>query len=490
MYNEGKTGNGASCALFGERALRRQTSWREHVKRTAHLERSKSSYGDIMDLLAYLSERSRRVLLPLIFALVAFVGVVDYLTIPPFSFELFYFVPILLASWFAGRSDGFVTAVACAVTKLLADVLPAVYHPNPELVSATLSQSDHALPYWNAGVQLVVFLIVAQFVTALERLRRQQEAERVAALKRTDELKTALLQAVSHDLRTPLASIKTSATTLLDASVSWNPNDRRALLKGIDQECDRLNRLVGNLLDMSRIEGGMLHLERDWYSIDEVVHSALHRLRPSLASHLVELDIPADLSLLKIDFIRVDQVLTNVMENVINYTPAGTPVRIMARLESGNGKGAIKNLVRNVIRVTVSDEGPGVPPQHLARLFDRFYQVSGTGQPHSTGLGLSIAQGMVQAHGGQIEAQSSPGHGLTVSFTLPLDPDIPGTLAAPDARALGMLNGQGIATETEGLESETPGGFGSRYSAENSKLASISPTQAAGASGNVQSGKS
>jgi two-component system sensor histidine kinase KdpD len=352
------------------------------------------------------------VLLALVAALVILVGLIDYLTIPPFSFELFYIVPILLAGWFAGRTAGLLTAGACALAKLLADVLPTIYNPNPELAGATLAYTDPALPYWNAGMQLLVFLFVAQLVSSLEHLRKEEEAERLAVLKRTDELKTALLQAVSHDLRTPVASIKTSATSLLDTSVSWDPDDRRALLKGIDQECDRLNRLVGNLLDVSRIEGGMLHLEYDWYSIDEIIFATLHRLRPGLASHHVRIDIQEDLPLIKLDFVRIDQVLTNLIENAITHTPAGTPIRISAWSEVRDGKGWI--------RVTVSDRGPGVAPQHLERLFDRFYRVSGTGQPHSTGLGLSIAQGMVHAHGGQIEAQSTPGHGLRVSFTLPL----------------------------------------------------------------------
>jgi len=375
-------------------------------------------------LLKYLSGRSRPVLLALVSALVVLVGIIDYLTIPPFSFEFFYIVPILLAGWFAGRTAGLMTAVACALAKLAADVLPTIYGPNPELAKATLNYIDPALPYWNAGMQLLVFLFVAQLVSALEHLRKEQEAERMAALKRTDELKTALLQAVSHDLRTPVASIKASATSLLDTSVSWNVDDIRALLKGIDQECDRLNKLVGNLLDVSRIEGGMLHIDRDWYSIDEVIHATLHRLRPGLASHPVRIDIQEDLPLIMLDFIRIDQVLTNLLENAINYTPAGTPIKISARSEWSDGKGSI--------RVTVADAGPGVSPQHLARLFDRFYRVSGTGQPHSTGLGLSIAQGMVQAHGGQIEAQSPPGHGLRVSFTLPL---VSGALTASAASA-------------------------------------------------------
>jgi signal transduction histidine kinase len=360
-----------------------------------------------MDLMAYLSERSKPALLAVAFGLVGVVGVIDYLTVRPFSFELFYVVPILLAAWFVGRSAGILIAFACAGATLLSSLLTTTYH-------------DLVPSIWNVAVQLGVFLIVAQIATALEHLRKQQEANRVASLKRADELKTTLLQAVSHDLRTPLASIKTSVTTLLDTSVPWDAAAQRALLEGIDEESDRLNRLVGNLLDMSRLEGGMLHLERDWYSINEVIHTTLRRLKPSLGSHPVEINVPDDLPLLLFDFVRVDQVLTNLIENAIKYTPPGTPIEISTRCRD------------QVVEVTVSDEGPGVARQHLARLFDRFYRVSGTGQPQGIGLGLSIARGMVQAHGGQIDAESRLGQGLSITFTLPLTAGTPG-MPAPSS---------------------------------------------------------
>jgi signal transduction histidine kinase len=357
--------------------------------------------GAKMDFMAYLSERSKPTLLALALSLVALVGMVDYFTIPPFSFELFYIVPILLAAWFVGRSGGIFISFACAGAAFLADLLTTPY---PDITPRI----------WNAAVQLSVFLIASQIATALEHLRRQQEANRIAILKRTDELKTALLHAVSHDLRTPLASIKTSVTSLLDSSVDWDAIDQRALLEGIDEESDRLNRLVGNLLDMSRLEGGMVQLERDWYSIDEVIHTTLRRLKPSFGSQVVEVNVPDDLPLIHVDFVRIDQVLTNLVENTIKYTPPGTLVEISARRGDG------------VLEVTVSDNGPGVAQQHLAHLFDRFYRVSGTGQPQSIGLGLSIAKGMVQAHGGQIYAKSWPGQGLSITFTLPLALSAPG----------------------------------------------------------------
>src|SRR4051794_305426 len=131
-----------------------------------------------MDLLEYLSEKPKPVILTLAFALVVIVGLLDYNTV--ISFELFYFVPILLATWFAGRAAGVGTAVACASAKLVADVLPAIYPLNPDVARAILSRPDPLLPYWNGGMKLLLFLFVAQTVTAIARLRSQQEAERVA----------------------------------------------------------------------------------------------------------------------------------------------------------------------------------------------------------------------------------------------------------------------------------------------------------------------
>jgi len=354
-----------------------------------------------MNLAAYLSERSKPTLLAAAFGLVALIGVLDYITIPPISFELFYILPILLVAWFVGRRGAIFIAVACTGATFLSDLLTA---PHGDLV----------LDAWNVAVQLGVFLVVGLIATTIVSLRRQQEADRIALLERTDELKTALLQAVSHDLRTPLASIKTSVTSLLDSSVPWDAAAQRALLAGIDEESDRLSLLVSNLLDMSRLEGGMLHLDRDWYTIDEVIYATLRRLKPRLGCHPVSLRLPDESPLVFIDFVKVDQVLTNLVENAIKYTPPQTPIEISARQ------------VDDVVEVAVADRGPGVAQQHLPRLFDTFYRVNATSRPHSTGLGLSIARGMVHAHGGRIIASSAPGEGLCVTFTLPLAQGVQG----------------------------------------------------------------
>ena len=249
-----------------------------------------------------------------------------------------------------------------------------------------------------------------QAAVALERLTLLHEAERAEVLARTDELKSALMSAVSHDLRTPLASIIASTTSLLEPGMQWDEETRRDFLQGIDEEAQRLNRLVGNLLDMSRIEGGALHPQQDWYRVDEVIRAVVERLEARLAAHPVTLDIAPGLPLILLDFTEIDQVLTNLLENALKYTPPGTAIRIAARRRGDE------------IEVSVTDRGPGVPPKHLAHLFDRFYRVESQTRPQGMGLGLAISKGLIAAHGGRITARNVPEGGLQMVFTLPIPP--------------------------------------------------------------------
>jgi two-component system sensor histidine kinase KdpD len=249
-----------------------------------------------------------------------------------------------------------------------------------------------------------------QAAVALDRLSLLKEAQRAEMLARTDELKSALMSALSHDLRTPLASIMTSVTSLMDSDIRWDEETKRDFLQGILDEAERLNRLVGNLLDMSRIEGGALRPEKDWYGIGEVIESVIDRMEPQLAQHLVEVRLQDDLPLARFDFTQIDQVLTNLLENAVYYTPPGTHITVEARREGDR------------LEVSVEDEGPGVAPEHLPHLFDKFYRVSGSGRRGGTGLGLAIASGLVQAHGGRMRAANRAAGGLRVAFTLPLEP--------------------------------------------------------------------
>jgi two-component system sensor histidine kinase KdpD len=249
-----------------------------------------------------------------------------------------------------------------------------------------------------------------QAAVALDRLALMKEAQRAEMLARTDELKSALMSALSHDLRTPLASIMASVTSLMDSDIRWDEETKRDFLQGILDEAERLNRLVGNLLDMSRIEGGALRPEKDWYSIGEVIEAVVQRIEPRLAGRPVVVDLQEDLPLARFDFTEIEQVLTNLVENAANYTPPGTPITITARRDDDR------------LEVSVEDEGPGVAPEHMPHLFDKFYRVAGTGHRVGTGLGLAIASGLVQAHGGQMQAVNRASAGLRVVFTLPLEP--------------------------------------------------------------------
>ncbi len=256
--------------------------------------------------------------------------------------------------------------------------------------------------------QIVLATFADQAAVAIERLYLLREAARSEVLARTDQLKSALMSAVSHDLRTPLASIVASVTSLLDPQIEWDEETKRDFLQGIYEEAQRLNRLVGNLLDMSRIEGGALHPEKHLYEIGEVVEAVAQRLEPRLKGHILTVEVAHDLPLMMFDFVQIDQVLTNLLENAINYTPPGTRLVVRAYLQG------------DAVQVEVQDDGPGVPEEHMSYLFDKFYQVSKDRGRRGTGLGLAISKGLVEAHNGRIWAENVRRGGLKVTFTLPV----------------------------------------------------------------------
>ncbi|MGI8477751.1 MAG: DUF4118 domain-containing protein, partial [Thermomicrobiales bacterium] len=224
-----------------------------------------------------------------------------------------------------------------------------------------------------------------QAALALERGRLTEEAARSAVLAQSDELKSALLAAVSHDLRMPLAVIKASATSLLDPAVAWGDKERTEFLTAIDEETDRLTLMVGNLLDLSRIEGGVLRPDREWYDIAELIEDAAVRLAPRAegCGHRLETRVEPDLPLVWFDYVEIAQVLMNLGENAFKYTPRGTPVEIGARLD---GK---------AIEVSVRDGGPGIPARDLPRIFDKFHRIDPGSRIPGSGIGLAICKGLV-----------------------------------------------------------------------------------------------
>ena len=251
--------------------------------------------------------------------------------------------------------------------------------------------------------------VAAQIGVAVERARLRREATEAEILRRTDELKTALLNAVSHDLRTPLASIIASAGSLLQEDVVWTQEEQREFAQAIEEEAQRLNRIVGNLLDLSRLEAGSLRPERGWYDLGALVDDVVGRLRPLTARHQVTVAVREDLPPVPLDYVEIDQVLTNLIENAVKYTPPGSEIAITVRQPPGE------------VRVEVADQGPGLPEAALPRLFDSFYRVdTGGARPQGQGVGLTVAKGLVEAHGGRIWAANRAGGGACFTFTLPL----------------------------------------------------------------------
>ncbi len=253
---------------------------------------------------------------------------------------------------------------------------------------------------------LQTFAYVAALAVNHGRLMREVTASR--ALQEADLLKSALLSTVSHELRTPLASIKASATSLLDSAAQWDETTRAELLAAIDQETDRLNILVSNLLDLSRLEGGALHLERDWYDVRELVENVVGRIEPVLGQHQVDLKIAESAGDALVDYVLVGQAIQNLVENAAKFSPVEAVIHVGA---TGTPDG---------LDLRIEDEGPGIAEAERDRVFEKFYRAEAVrGQVPGTGLGLAIARGIVEAHGGRIRAERSPFGGAALVITLP-----------------------------------------------------------------------
>jgi two-component system sensor histidine kinase KdpD len=252
---------------------------------------------------------------------------------------------------------------------------------------------------------------VGQTALALERAHLAEEAERVRLQVETEQLRSSLLSSVSHDLRTPLASITGAASGLLEDDGTLQPQARRELAQLAYEEAERLNRLVGNLLDMTRLEAG-IQIEKEWQSLEEVIGIALNRLEKRLHEHPLTTSLPPDLPLIPFDSLLIEQVLVNLLENAIKYTPPGTTIELSVQVE------------RTDVMIEVADHGPGLPPHTEQLVFDKFYRA----QPDSirgAGLGLAICQSIVKAHGGRIWAENRADGGAVFRFTLPIEGEPP-----------------------------------------------------------------
>ncbi len=278
-------------------------------------------------------------------------------------------------------------------------------------------------PEFTSADNRLLSAVAAQLGLAVERIRLRREATESEILRRADELKTALLNAVSHDLRTPLASIVAAAGSLRQRDVAWSEEERYQLAEGIEEEAQRLNRLVGNLLDMSRIQGGSLRPQRAWHDIGSLIDDALGRLAPLTAKHQVRVSVKDDLPPVCLDYVEIGQVLANLVDNAAKYAPAGAEIEITATHTAEE------------VQIEVADRGPGIPAADLPHIFEPFYRGSGAdSRSKGTGLGLAVAEGLVRAHDGRIWAENRTGGGARFVFTLPLDQNR-GPMAMPGEEA-------------------------------------------------------
>jgi two-component system sensor histidine kinase KdpD len=284
----------------------------------------------------------------------------------------------------------------------------------------------------------------------IERLYKElqaafERASQAEALKQSERLKSALLDAVTHDLRTPLTSIKASITTLIDEAhggidgeqpVVLDKESRLEMMEVINQESDRLNRFIGDLIELARIEAGELQLRPRWGTVDEIISTALARAEPLTAHHEVETEIERDLPLVRVDNRAVSEVVYSLIDNAAKYSPDRSRIRITANRRDNT-----------MVQIAVEDEGRGIPAELRQRVFDKFFRAMRDGDitshdPSGTGMGLAIAKGIVEAHGGKIWIENGRlGEGTRIVFTLPIGDDEVVETEAPQS----PLNGSQLA---------------------------------------------
>jgi two-component system sensor histidine kinase KdpD len=294
-------------------------------------------------------------------------------------------------------------------TPAIADLLTQVHVP-----SATLAPAE--TPTHRTAQAYVFAACCDQYALALERAALQQEAIHDSALRESNRLKTALLDSVTHDLRTPIAAIQAAASSLQQKDVVWSSGERDELLTMITTSSTRLARLVDNLLMLSRLEVGTASVLKQWYPINDVIATALDQLDAAgiTTGFVVDVSISDDPLEAPMEHTQIERVMTNLVENAAKYSPPGSHITIKAWRDN------------DALSVSVTDHGIGIPPAYLEAIFDKFYRLqrplpwARVSPPQGTGLGLAICASIVREHGGRIWAESPTGHGATFTCTLPL----------------------------------------------------------------------
>ncbi len=248
---------------------------------------------------------------------------------------------------------------------------------------------------------------VRQIALVLDRQRLREAEQRARLLAESERLSKTLLSSISHEMRTPITAIATAAGSLVERAGDGSPDFRRAMLSEIQEAAGRLNRLVGNLLNMTRLEAGYVKARLDWCDVNDLVQVTLKELEKELARHKVAVEIAAGVPLARLDFALTQQALANLLLNAATHTPPGTAVQLRVTVED------------KTLAIAVADTGPGLAPETLDRIFDKFYRAPAAAAG-GTGLGLSIVKGFMEAQGGRVEATNRPGQGAVFTLRLPL----------------------------------------------------------------------
>lgn len=320
------------------------------------------------------------------------------------SFNYFFLPPI--GTWMISDAENWFALTAFLVTAITAGQLSAYAKRRAEVAESRRQEIERLYEELSAAFE---------------------KASHAEALRQSEKLKSALLDAVTHDIRTPLTSIKASVTTLLDElrenqsedyPIVLDAETRREMLDVINEESDRLNRFVEDLIELAKIEAGEIKLRRQSSAIDEIISSALVRAKSLVSRHQISIDIQKDLPLVSADSQAISEIVYNLIDNAAKYSPIGKSILITARQ---NGE--------NSLLVAVEDEGQGIAPELRERVFDKFFRAihdteSGNSrQPTGTGMGLAIAKGIIEAHNGSIRVTdaSQKDCGIRFEFTLPIE---------------------------------------------------------------------
>jgi len=306
----------------------------------------------------------------------------------PTNIVMFYLLAVVIAAICWGEGPAIVTSIL--------SVLAFDFFLVPPYLTLSVADLQYIFTF-------IAFLIVGAVVSTLASRTREQIIQR-----QTEKLQSALLNSISHDLRTPLASITGSLTALLSSDSGLDDATRKELLETAFEESGRLNRLVINLLDMTRMEAGALRINRKPCELRDVLGASLEQLKEKIGSRNIRIDIAKDFPEVSMDFSFAMKAFFNLIDNALKHSSVDTPIDIKA------------TAFKDKVRIEVKDQGIGIPQGDLKRIFEKFYRVERPQQITGIGLGLSICKGIIEAHGGEITAQNNPDKGATFTITIPL----------------------------------------------------------------------